>query len=91
MIDGVPRLPHSATDKEIVDYVKYYYPELGPMLRQLMERMECAVNQPDPQNEIERLQHRIYDLSNEIKEYEEDTLRLVKCPHCGSTVECSYR
>jgi len=87
----LPRLPHSATDEEIVGYVRHYYPELGPLLRQLMERLERAIDQPDPQIEIERLQHRIYDLSNEIKEYEEDDIRLVKCPHCGSTVECSYR
>lgn len=82
----VPRLPNNATNEEIINYVRHYYPDLGPLLRMMFERLQDA----EDQVEVEKLSE-----ENEILREQNAAIRKERldmfweiykptCPHCGS-------
>lgn len=84
----IPKLPNNATNEEIVNYVRHYYPNLGPLLRMMFERLRDA---EDPV-EVEKLSEEIEILREQNRTIRNGRIDVFwelfkpKCPHCGSAV-----
>lgn len=89
----VPRLPSNATNREIVSYVHHYYPNLGPLLNQMFQRLRDEVEDHKSIEELEEEIHELEEQNNGLKmDLQDDNRRLLierncKCPHCGSPIE----
>lgn len=70
-------LPSGATDKEIINHVEHNYPNLGPVLRQMVERFkeERDPNQFADESTPGPFEKFLDALAQEIT---------ISCPHCGS-------
>jgi DNA repair exonuclease SbcCD ATPase subunit len=90
MLTTLPRLPSTATNEEIVDYVRHYYPNLGPLLNLLRERLEDRLDDNEQiknlEGQIETNEAEISKLKDQLDEAEADRPKIGKCPHCGSEV-----
>ena len=78
-------LPHNATEAEILGNVEHHYPKLGPVLRQLFERLqelhvdgriESLKTDEDDDEAEDPVEAAIRDLNEQG----------VVCQHCGGTV-----
>lgn len=84
----IPKLPHDATNKEIVDHIRHHYPDLGPALRQMFERLQDAPDEKDNEK-LEEANESLQEQNVSIRNQKLDEIWSEfkpRCPHCGSAV-----
>jgi hypothetical protein len=66
------RLCSNATTEELIGHIKHHYPNLGPALYQIIERLEEQIDN----------EQTIKDLETTIEMSKTES----ECPHCGSKI-----
>lgn len=81
----LPRLPSNATAQEIYHSVRHYYPNLGPLLSQMLTRFGEYDEEyiTDLEDQVDSLRKRILELEMRLNN-PDDVPDNLCCPHCGS-------